>query len=237
VPDHDAFGREIGEDSLAGLRGDAHAVAAPATRPEEPEAPPAPSERRGAAPLGVALLVVAALGLGAVLVVLSVDTGEESLPAATSTGTAADAPGGRAPRGLGRGSLLRPRAFAGALARLRGERLGRVQSIRLAPDRVDAQLLGPDGRLRAVQVRSGAELAVLSISEAGPQETVAFRRIDASAPQRLVRAAAERLGRRPATIDYLVLTPSGRAGAWAAYFRSGEIVAGDSSGRVTRRIA
>jgi hypothetical protein len=56
--------------------------------------------------------------------------------------------------------------------------------------------------------------------------------LDVAAPQRLVRAAAKRIGKPTTKINYLVPSADG----WNAYFKGGQYFAGDRRGNVIRRI-
>ena len=241
VPEYDAFGRETDEDPLAKLRAATiEPVAAPLAEakvePEpEPElvqpvrAPPQfvrPPRRRhrGLAAFLVLIAIVAAIGWAASVVVVAVDETIDGV---------INAPEIAAPTGLEAGSLIRRANFADALARLRESDLGRPLSLRVAPDRIDATLVGGDGRMHQVQVGADGALRELSSSPGPDRATIAFRRIDPSAPERLVRGGAERAGVRARRIDYLVLN-AGKPLTWGAYFKGGKIVIGDARGRPQR---
>jgi len=317
VPEYDAFGREIGEDTLAGWRSGASPQPVDAPEHEAERATPTPSPRPAAAtaggvaadaPLGPATAggVTAGDPLGAAttggvtagdplgtptargvtigdllgtptgappshssaglprrrrrrrsgvrwilaLVVLFVAvrfvigvTGEVrdairdiDLPAVTIPTPEAPAV---APTGLGAGSLLRPAAFERALADLRGREIGRIQSLRLAPERIDVSLLTRRGTLVSAQIPAGGKLRRFGESGAGfgGLETIPYARIETGAPRRLVRAAAERLGRPATRINYLVATYTSGEMTWGAYFKGGAIFLADARGRITRRIS
>ena len=143
------------------------------------------------------------------------------------------------PVGLEAGSMIRPGNLRKALAELRRRDLGKLESLRLAPERIDATLLSPRGTLISVQLRHDGQFR--QFSESGPgfggATTIPFGRLDPRAPQRLVRAAAERLGRSPDQIDYLVPSISEGKVYWGAYFKNGATFLGDARGRVIRRIS
>jgi hypothetical protein len=260
VPEYDAFGRRIGEDPLEGLRAPTPPAAPattqrPAARPEAMDvvervpAPPAPPRRGRAMGLrgawaarprggrrggGLAgwLVILAFLGAalaGVGVVDTSVDGGSEGV----TTGPAIDpaAPG----TGVNGTSLIRESNFAEAVDALSRAGLGRPLTMRVAPDRIDATLLDKT-RVHHVRITPGGELTELATTaaSAGSSATVAYAKIDVSAPRRLVRAGATR--RNPARrIDYLVLTP-GPPITWGAYFKGGRIVVGDAHGRKQRVI-
>ncbi|HYI17162.1 MAG TPA: hypothetical protein VD836_00560, partial [Solirubrobacteraceae bacterium] len=140
------------------------------------------------------------------------------------------------PKGVAGRSLVRKANFAAALAKLRGSEL-RLTHLRLAPERIDAQLLTRAGSLRSVQVQPGG-----SIRQLGPDSgegfdqtrTISFARLNAGAPQRLARRGAAKLGVPVSTLQYLVPTYFSGAITWAAYFKRGRYVLGDAAGRYQR---
>lgn len=143
------------------------------------------------------------------------------------------------PRGVGRGSLLRPYAFGAAIKRLRSSGLGRLANLRVAPERIDATLLTKAGSLRHVQIVPGGTLRKFGSAGAtgfSGVPTMSLAGIDAGAPQRLTRSAAERLRVPASRVNYLVYTQVAGAGQWGVYFTGGQIVLGDAQGRITRRI-
>jgi hypothetical protein len=209
-------------------------VAAPVAAPEpvfEPRTPARPQfvrpprrSHRGLAALLLLLAVVAAIAWSANVVVTKVQDG--------ITGVIGE-PDARPPTGFQRDSLVRRANFADALATLRESGLGRPISLRVAPDRIDAALVGEGGTTHQVQVDFAGELRELSSSPGPRSPTTAFSRIDPAAPERLARAGAKRAGVRARRIDYLVLN-AGKPLTWGAYFKGGKIVIGDAHGRPQR---
>ena len=275
MPDYDAFGREIGEDTLAGWRTGSSAEPAPEPPPPGPpaaavtagdplgtagasappvsagataapvsappvSAPPARTRfqrppRRRPRVRWIALLIAGWIGINVVSDVADkVDEAARGIkiPSLAVPSPEADAPVGLAPR-----SLLRPAAFERALAQLRSRKIGRIQSLRVAPERIDASLLTPRGTLVSVQLRPGGELRRFSESGGGfgGTGTIPFGKLDPTAPQRLVRAAAERLGRPVSRIDYLVASQTSGDVTWGAYFKGGAIFLANERGKITRR--
>jgi hypothetical protein len=309
VPKYDAFGREIGEDTLAGLGGgpakpaeeswqdriegenatweaaervetarvdtaadaaeDARQAAAGEQRFTAPAAEPQrqklaaqlssalsqaqAARASGAAPKVtvtkqrsagrgclVALIVLLAVGgalvAGIVGAVNSVDIKGtvDSIKSAVPETPQTPEP---APKGLGTGSLVRQKNFADALAKIAGSEGGRLTTLRLAPERIDATLLTKDGRLRIVQVKPGGKLEQLG-SDSGPgfdqTSTIPYSRLSVSAPQRLARRGAKEIGVPVSTLQYLVPTSFSGKVTWAAYFEHGRYVIGDSRGRFDR---
>jgi len=260
VPDYDAFGREIGDDPLKNLREVTNPVPPveapraevsarePPTATPDPDveawsaahepgpqpvvAPPLqfvrPRRRRrgGLAGLLVLAAIIGGLGLAANSVV---EQGEDLIDRISPALPDAE-PDAAPPTGLQARSLIREDNYAAALETLADSGLGRPASIRLAPERLDAQLL-KGGKLHIVQVTPDGELREFGTSD-GSGRTIAYAAIDPAAPERLVRRAATR--KSPArSINYLVISP-GPPLAVNAYFKSGRIVLGDAHGRVQR---
>ncbi len=257
MPEYDAFGREIGEDTLAGWRGSPAPAPAPveaepspvaSAPPREeapPDVPPAPPtaahrpRRRGTRVVSrlIILLVVVVIGGNLVLAgVTKVQDAIDQVPDFSAPGVTAPKP---APAGLQRGSLIRPGAFARAMAHLAAQDLGRIQTLRVAPERINATLLTPRTTLMSTQLSFDGKFQQFSESGTGfgHLDTIPYARLDPRAPRRLVRAAAARLNRPATQIEYLV--PSINAGrlTWGAYFKNGAIFLGNARGHLTRRIS
>ena len=145
----------------------------------------------------------------------------------------------RPPRGLSTGSLLRPTAFGRAITRLRTSGYGRLGNLRVAPERIDATLVTKGGRLRQVQIVPGGTVRVIGTTGAGfaGARTTTMHDIVASAPSRLTRSAAERLGVPASRVNYLVLSDFAGTRQWNVYFKGGQIFSADARGRITRRIS
>jgi hypothetical protein len=256
VPEHDAFGRPIGEDPLAALRGAAEPDLAERRQPAPPEEPqpivaaapePAAAEPAAAAPprpvfvrrrkrgRGVVLLLVFAIVIaGAVPAVVGVvaEDVRRQVEGVLPGPVEAAAP----PVGLESESMIRRANFADAMERLQELDLGRPANLRVAPERIDATLVTEGGRASQVQVRFDGDVQQFSTSDTGVSpQTVPFDRIDAGAPERLVRRGARRTGTPVRRIDYLVFG-TGAGLPWGAYFKGGTIVQGDARGRPRRVI-
>ena len=142
------------------------------------------------------------------------------------------------PVGLQAGSLIRPGEFRRALAQLRSRQLGRTQTMRLAPERIDAAFVSSRGVLQSVQLRhDGGFQEFSSTPNLGHLETIPWARLNPAAPARLVRQAARRLNRPVSGIDYLVPSLIDGKVIWGAYFKGGQIFQGDARGRLFRRIS
>ena len=147
-----------------------------------------------------------------------------------------DQPAADPPRGLGQGSLLRPAAVDAMLRKVRADPGGKLLLLRLAPERADLQLRRKGGGLAMVQLRFDGGRSIVGSPGTSGSKAITFSKIDRGAPQRLVRGAAERLGRKPSSIDYLVLIDVLGGPQWSAYFSGGAAFQGDAHGRVVRRI-
>ena len=145
-----------------------------------------------------------------------------------------------APTGLAGASLVRPERFGPAVRRVQAKGYGRLTSLRLAPERINAQFLTKDGALLSVQLGSDGKLqsSGKSGSGFGSVETIPYSRINVAAPEKLTRSAAERLGKSPKQLDYMVLTRGGpREQLWAVFFKGGGNIQGFPDGRVWRRVS
>jgi hypothetical protein len=281
VPKYDAFGREIGEDTLAGLGGskyaparesdgwadaqlaEAAAVPQPAVEPEPARAEPSATapeparitlegapprtvrvRRRGGAGCLVALIVFAVIAAAPIIAVVGLVGGArdaidevtdaiDSVPDDVVPDIAEPEP---VPTGIRGDSLVARGNFADALGRIGG--MGGATMIRLAPERLDAQLVR-GSRQRSAQVTFEGEVTRGPATGGGSAlGTIPLSAIDTGAPARLVRGSAARYRVRPQGINYLVLTPwPGEGHRWIAYFKNGIYVQGDRNGRVVRRIS
>jgi hypothetical protein len=217
---------------------------APRTEPPRPapSRPPAttPSIAIRRRPRVVSRLIVLAIVAGAVGLFAADSKREihDALPGPSGTG-GPPAVAGKPPVGLRGGSLIRPAELGRALDRLRAEQLGRLTNLRLAPERIDAQFVTSGGRLRLVQLGFDGEVQRFPLSGPGFRhlDTIPLSKLDPTAPARLVRAAAARLHRPAARIDYVVASRFAGTVTWGAYFKAGGIFLGDARGRLQRRIS
>jgi hypothetical protein len=229
VAERDAFGREIGEaePGVGATESVLEPEPAPALATE-----PAPDREprqfgpgaRTAASLVVALLIVAGITTAVIVGIGGKD--DTSSSGGLSVASNVEVPSAASPQAAtepgkpaAQRSLIGRAALTGALRRLRGR--GRLRLLRVAPDRVDAQLVTRAGSLRNVQVTADGALRDFGLggSGAGGLPTIPFAQVDAAAPGRLVRAAARRAGRRPSRVDYLVLLKLPTGLSWNVYFK------------------
>lgn len=284
MPKYDAFGREIGEDTLSGLGSGASESAAPphaepvpmeagsplrAPEPAPAQPPPQPQPTFTAGPAqprpqakperpfvsiplrpprqrrrrGLGFIVLFALVVflgpllvGGLVIFSAVDGATDAVRDGIESIATPELPAAVPPKGVSGRSLVRRDHFAAALAKLSGSEL-RLTHLRLAPERIDAQLLTRGGRLRSVQVKPGGDLEQLgSDSGAGfdTASTIPFSRLDPRAPQRLARRGAAKLHVPVSTLQYLVPTLFSGKLTWVAYFKRGRYVMGDAAGRYQR---
>jgi hypothetical protein len=223
-------------------------TAMPSFEVPAPGAPVVRVRRRGGVGCLVGLVILIAIVAGPIVALVGVvdDAGDtideitgvlDSAPDTEQPAPVAPEPPARPPTGLRGASLVSQANFGKALARLDKAGLGRVTFIRLAPERLDAQLV-KGSRQRSVQVTFDGKLTRGPTSPGGANlGTVAFSAIDRSAPARLVRASAARFSVREQRINYLMLSSfPGEGHRWVAYFKNGTYVQGDRNGRIVRRI-
>ena len=195
-----------------------------------------PRRRRRGFPVILVLgIIVAGVGLAANSVVDEgkdlIDTIDTSIPELPDVDVDVDAaPDAPPPVGLEPDSLIREDNFAAALKTLAGSGLGRPTALRIAPERIDTQLL-EGNTLHIVQITPDGELHEFGSSD-GTGRPIAFKAIDPAAPERLVRRAATAKA-PPRNINYLVVSP-GPPQTVGAYFKNGRIVIGDAHGRPER---
>jgi hypothetical protein len=202
--------------------------------------PQGPRRSAGVAGLAVGLFIaVTAVGGAVALVLFSVGT-EVGTPVESGTVeavTAAPAPPEAAatPTGLAAGSLIRKRELAKALAALRAKELGKLTSLRIAPERINVQYRTKDGRLHIVQVDPGAKVRVIHTTGPGFNSLDELVDVDVAAPERMVRAALERTKKDAAQVDYLVLMNLTEP-TWGLFFKDGTHFQADAAGKITRRV-
>ncbi len=229
----DAFGREIGEDPLAamGWSGGAPAGAdagapviapedrgapavVPAAAPASPRRPPPRRRRRRRTPVLARLL----LPLMAVVVAAAAGLAQVSSSRIGSGGGAVLAPSPQT--GAPAASLLGPHALRAALRKLPR---GRLEYLRVSPERIDAHVLGDRFHLVSVDAAGGVTDTAVSVVVRTPR-----LHVNAAAPRRAAKAAHARLS----DIGYLVL---GRRG-WDLFLAGGRHYRSDLAGRHLHRV-
>jgi hypothetical protein len=132
------------------------------------------------------------------------------------------------------GSLIEHRRFTAAMRTLRAKPREKLVSLRVAADRIDAQLKTPDGKLRIVQVGPNGKLHQLTVTGGGFASitTLPFESVNTRAPERLAKAAADELGRPVSRVDYLVVLDFNGETIWSVFFKDGKHFQGDAAGRL-----
>lgn len=237
MAEYDAFGRKIDEMPSATTPAPMQ-VSAPTGPPRAPRA------RKGHAGLLIALTIFLGTAGGAASLI-AFSAGEEEAGPATSVEVSANpAPEAPAPaetvaaEPVKAGSLIERVRFGPAVRKLRADGHGQLVFLRVAADRIDAQLKTKDGRLRNVQIKPDGKLREISISPPGfnGTPTMSFEVISSAAPERLARAAAKKLGAPLSQIDYLVAIDLAGKTTWSLFFKDGTQFLGDAAGKITRRI-
>jgi hypothetical protein len=261
VTERDPFGRLPNEDPLAGLgsrtNGTESLAASDPVATDEPSDEATPDRPRAAVsrsavatrlnPSRVAdaggwivkvVVIVGVLAVIAGLVGTLLLSGRSVPGEVSQRPTPINAGGDPAPRGLDSRSLLLRRNLVPALQRLRGRVPGRIRTLRIAPQRIDATLLARDGRLRAVRVGFDGRLSGLGSGGAGSRRvpTIPFSQVDAAIPAWLARSAARRVRRAVSDVGFVFLRSAGSSASWTVVMRGGERFLGDARGRITRRV-
>ena len=119
--------------------------------------------------------------------------------------------------------------------KLRASGDGRLFTVRLAADRIDAQVVNDEGRMRIAQISPSLDVRTIATVGGGSSvRTFSFEDVRAAAPQRLIRAAARKLDQPRRNVNYLVLTNFGTDLQWAVYFKNGRYAIADAQGRIKR---
>lgn len=98
---------------------------------------------------------------------------------------------------------------------------GFIDSFRVAPDRVNAIIVQPDGRREAIAVNVALD-TTSSDAGTGEGDGLQPRDIDPAAPQRIIRAAREKFDLRAKHFDYLVAnaaTGEGERSTWTGFWK------------------
>jgi hypothetical protein len=147
--------------------------------------------------VGGGLLVFAGIFKGAKDAINDVRT---SIDSASSTGSASVT-------GIGKDSLFAAGNFGEAKTLLKNTGRGDPYFIRIAPDRIDSQLV-KGSTMSNIQVKAGSDSAdIFSTSEGGSaQKTFRFAAIGDAVPSRAVRRGANALNESTSNINYIVVS-------------------------------
>jgi hypothetical protein len=127
-------------------------------------------------------------------------------------------------------SLTQSAALKAALAKLPA---GHLQLLRVAPDRINANVI-VKGKLHVVQVSAGGEVNDVSTpSTGGGTGTI---KVNSVAPSRIINTATKRTGRRPSSVSYLVLIHILGKDEWQLYFDDGVHFSASANGKKVHRV-
>lgn len=129
------------------------------------------------------------------------------------------------PVGLEAGSLFRPAALKAALAKLPE---GDLQTLRVAPERIDANVI-IDGRMHVVQVTDAGEVTDIPTPAKIPGSAL---RVNPNAPNRIVKTAARRERQDASAVSYLVLLDMG----WQLFFEDGTHYSANAGGSKVKKV-
>jgi hypothetical protein len=140
------------------------------------------------------------------------------------------------PTGLGARSLLRADAFGASLVKIR-EQGGRVQTMRVDPTRISANVIGSDNTLKIVSVTwEGALQTIKTSSRLTGVSTVSLNAVNSKAPSRALARSAKLLGRPASAFNYMVLLNLAGSAKWVVYFKDGKYVQASLDGRSVQRV-
>jgi hypothetical protein len=111
-------------------------------------------------------------------------------------------------KGLDPESLLREANIRKALAKIDAGPRPLVTNIRIAPERIDATVRDNDGSRKLLSIDPAFGVKEQSFG-VGDDAAVRTTQIDASGPERMVKAVAERTGMSPDAVDYVTMSFSG----------------------------
>lgn len=177
--------------------------------------------------VGAGLLVFAGIFQGAKDAIDDVRT---SIDSASSTGSASSS-GSADATGIGTDSLLAPGNFGEVKALLKDTGRGDPYFIRIAPDRIDSQLVAGTA-MSNIQVKSGGDSAnVLSTSSGGSNlKTFKFAAVSDVAPSRAVRRGAKKFGQSTNDINYVVISEISGDVLINGFFKDGKHFSTDGRG-------
>jgi len=108
-------------------------------------------------------------------------------------------------KGLDPESLLREVNVRKALAKIDAGARPLVSNIRIAPERIDATVRDNDGSRKLLSIDTGFAVKEQNFG-VGEDDAVRTSQIDASGPERMVKAVAERTGMSPDAVDYVTMS-------------------------------
>jgi hypothetical protein len=107
--------------------------------------------------------------------------------------------------GLSSESFLRPENFKRALDKVSSGSRPFITNVRVAPERVDATVRDQDGSRRLLNIDLALKVTSYD-NNVGDDPAVRASQIDVDAPQRMVKAMAERTGLSTDAVDYVTMS-------------------------------
>jgi hypothetical protein len=124
-------------------------------------------------------------------------------------------------QGLDELSFFRAANLRKALAKVSGSRWPLVISVRIAADRVDVTTRDKDGYRKYMSIDPAYKVDI-SDDNVGEDKAIAVSGIDTGAPERMIRAVAERTHMSPNAVDYLVTDADNeKDSAWYMFLDQG----------------
>src|SRR3954453_6006933 len=124
-------------------------------------------------------------------------------------------------QGLDELSFFHEANFKKALAKVSSSRWPLIISVRLAAARVDVTARDKDGYRKYLSINPAYKVTV-SDNDVGEDKAITASKIDTSAPERMIRAVAERTHMSPNAVDYLVTDADNEAdSAWDMFLDQG----------------
>jgi hypothetical protein len=124
-------------------------------------------------------------------------------------------------QGLDQLSFFRAANFRKALAKVSDGRWPLIISVRLAAARVDVTARDKDGYRKYLSINPAYKVSI-SDDDVGEDKAISASQIDTGAPERMVRAVAERTRMSPNAVDYLVTDADNETdSAWYMFLDQG----------------
>jgi hypothetical protein len=278
MSERDAFGREKGEDPLAGMGWSSSATSrtpAPAPTPAPTPTPvssspiltPMPAQgptlsagepldpvmpagagpawtpgprasytrrrRRRMTGFIVPLFIIAIVAVAIGGAVSAFNAGNSALHEITTSIDTATQNGGTTKSGKAASpgtSLLQPAGLKAALAKLPK---GKLQLLRVAPDRINANVM-VGSKMHVVNVAADGEVTDIATPGTSIGGTI---KVNSAAPGRIAATAAKRTGRRISSVSYLVLIHILGKDEWQLYFDDGTHFSASANGKKVHRVS
>jgi hypothetical protein len=160
------------------------------------------------------------------------DTSSSGNTSTTTAPQSADPESSKPPKQVESLKLLTPGGLKAGLKLLERDVPGKLESFRLAPDRIDVTVVRGSKRVIAQLTPDAEAVNVITTQDdpGGGFETTDYNQIDIGAPARLIRAADERTKESRDGVNYLLFGFAGEVG-WNLYYKDGKFVKGDQHGR------